>query len=78
MKKFNEQNTEGFSGEQLGRLNHAYAMLAKYNPQIDAASLSDAILNSWVAESNDHLLPVGNDFYSLTGRAARRLGIPLA
>lgn len=74
MKKFNEQNTEGFTREQLGRLNLAYGALLRRFPELDEPTICDALTNSWVVENDSHLLPVGNDFYSLTDRAARKLG----
>lgn len=47
MSAWNEQNTEGFSADELEMLSNAQRRLASEFPGIDESNLSDLLNNAW-------------------------------
>lgn len=48
MTRWTENNTEGFTAEELEILNDAQERLESDNPGIDASNISDLLNNTWV------------------------------
>lgn len=56
MKQFREDNTEGFSTEELDIMNAVFSRLQNWFPGIDQKNIADAINNNWeVGISEDDL-----------------------
>ncbi len=48
MDYFREDNTEGFSSQELKLLNEALAEILKARPDLDPRDVGDRLNNSWV------------------------------
>ena len=56
MKQFRDDNTEGFSAEELALMNTVFARLQNWFPSVDQKNIADAINNCWEAAiSEDEL-----------------------
>lgn len=47
MNTWNEQNTEGFSPDELATLSNAHRRLTREFPDIDESNLNDLLNNEW-------------------------------